>query len=230
MNAEKLEILHRDDLTEGGFAGLREHRLVLGRKVWRQNVDPATWDGIGNFVYLADARFNPKGDTRTHPHKEIDVISIMVEGRIAHEGSLEHGGSLEAYDVQVQRAGGEGFQHNEINPDETRNRMLQLWVTPEQRGQPAGYRKLTPKWGEVMRIYGGTEAETGSFPARTTIDVAMLKAGQSADLKAGGLAYLSKGSAEIDGQQIAEGDLMRGADVKLTATADTQLVIVGVKA
>lgn len=227
MSNTQLEILHRDDLTEGGFAGLREHRLVMGRKVWGLHAEPGSWDGVGNFVYLADARFNPKGDTRMHPHHEIDVISVMADGRIDHEGSLEHGGSLEAFDVQVQRAGGEGFTHNEINPDDTVNRMLQLWVLPEIPGEPAGYKKLTPQWGEISRIYGGAAAETGSFPAQTFIDVAMLKPGQQAELPAGGMAYLSKGAAEIDGLEISEGDLIRGASARLTATKDTQLVLVG---
>ena len=44
-----------------------------------------------------------------HPHKEIDVISVMMEGRVSHEGSLEHGQSLETGQVQVQRAGGRRF-------------------------------------------------------------------------------------------------------------------------
>jgi len=133
----KLEILHRDDLQEGGFAGLREHRLVTNNKLFGRDMGGA-WDGLGNFVYLADARFNPGGETRLHPHHEIDVISVMVEGRIKHEGSLEHGGSISQYEVQVQRAGGEGFTHNEINPDDVKNRMLQLWVLPEKAGEPAG--------------------------------------------------------------------------------------------
>ena len=120
-----IEILHRDDIPLGGFAGLKEHRLVMSPDLFGQHSNPGTWSGIGNFVYLADARFNPKGETRMHEHKEIDVISVMIEGRIDHQGSLEHGQELSAGDIQVQRAGGEGFSHNEINPDDYKNRMLQ---------------------------------------------------------------------------------------------------------
>ena len=86
-----MKILHRDDLILGGFAGLREHRLVTDSRVFGDHKRSEAWDGIGNFVYLADARFLPKGETRFHNHKEIDVISVMVEGRIMHKGSLEHG-------------------------------------------------------------------------------------------------------------------------------------------
>lgn len=104
-----IEVLHRDDLPLGGFAGLREHRLVMDFKAWRNQANPSAWQGLGNFVYLADARFIPKGETGMHPHREVDVISVMVEGRIAHGGTLEHGQELEPFDVQVQRAGGGDF-------------------------------------------------------------------------------------------------------------------------
>ena len=64
--------------------------LVIDPKVFGDTVSGA-WPGIGNFVYLADARFIPNGETHLHPHKEIDVISVIIEGRIAHEGSLHEG-------------------------------------------------------------------------------------------------------------------------------------------
>lgn len=227
MKQQNLEILHRDTLTEGGFAGLKEHRLVMGRKLWGDRSKPEAWDGIGGFVYLADAQFNPKGETTMHGHKEIDVISVMVEGRIAHQGSLEHGGSLDTHEAQVQRAGGEGFEHNEVNPDDTTNRMLQLWVVPEKKGDPAGYKKFSPVWGEKTRIYGGTEVDTGSFASQTTIDVAMLTAGEQIELTVPYLAYVAKGQGLLEGTNVTNGDLIRGADVTFKATTDVQLVLVG---
>ena len=227
MTLQKLEILHRDALTEGGFAGLKEHRLVTGKKLWGDRANPEAWDGIGNFVYLADAQFNPGGETTMHPHKEIDVISVMVEGRVAHQGSLEHGGSLDTNDAQVQRAGGEGFEHNEINPDDTKNRMLQLWVIPEVAGEPAGYKKFSPPWGATSRIYGGTPENTPSFAARTTIDIAMLTAGQSIELSTPYLAYVAKGEGLLESTNLKGGDLIRGADATFVATTDVQLVVVG---
>lgn len=226
MTSQDLEILHRDALTQGGFAGLKEHRLVTGKKLWGDRANPDAWDGLGNFVYLADAQFDPKGETTMHPHKEIDVISVMVEGRVAHQGSLEHGGSLDTNDAQVQRAGGEGFKHNEVNPDETKNRMLQLWVMPEEEGEPAGYKKFSPTWGETVRIYGGTSADTQSFAAQTTIDVAMLSAGQSIELTTPYLAYVAKGDGQFETTDLTGGDLIRGGDGTFTATTDVQFILV----
>jgi len=225
-NTTTLEILHRDDLPLGGFAGLREHRLVQDRRAWGNQRNSQAWDGIGNFVYLADARFIPKGDTGMHPHHEVDVISVIVQGRIAHAGSLGDGQNLVAGDVQVQRAGGEGFRHNEVNPDVTENRMIQLWVLPEEKGQPAGYRVYQPRAGVVTRVYGGRRGQNETFASRTTIDVAMLEAGQEIRFDGLFLGYLTKGRGLANGNEVADGDLLRGEELSFEALEDAQLTVV----
>ncbi|NRA21681.1 MAG: pirin family protein, partial [Oceanospirillaceae bacterium] len=108
-----MQILQRDSLPLGGFAGLTEKRLIKDKKV---GGDSSNWDGLGSFVYLADANYLPYGETKMHSHSEIDVITVMITGRLTHEGSMKDGQSMVANQVQVQRAGGEGFSHNEVNP------------------------------------------------------------------------------------------------------------------
>jgi len=198
-----IEILQRNSLSEGGFAGLKEHRLVKEPGVFGafENAD-GSWPGLGHFVYLADARFMPHGETRMHNHHEVDVISVIVDGRISHQGSLEHGKDLLLNDVQVQRAGGEGFSHNEINPDNEWNRML------------------------LTRIYGGDDSDQTDFPAKTEIDVALLSKDQSIKIDEPFLAYLSRGNGIANGEQVSDGNLFRGNSLDFTATEDTQLVVV----
>jgi len=221
-----MNILRRDDLERGGFAGLREHRLVMGPSAFGDRAAPGTWEGIGNFVYLADARFLPNGETGMHGHKEVDVISVMVEGRIAHEGSLEHGQELSGHDVQVQRAGGEGFSHNEVNPDTDENRMIQLWVLPEHPGEPAGYKRYEAELGKVARVYGGSADQDESYPAQTIIDVALLKQGQKITVASEALAYVTKGEGLANGQVVRDGDLVRSEGLSFEATQDVQLITV----
>jgi redox-sensitive bicupin YhaK (pirin superfamily) len=221
-----VEILHRDDLHRGGFAGLKEHRMVMDPKAFGPHINPGTWAGIGSFVYLADARFDPHGETRMHSHREIDVISVMVEGNISHEGSLEHGQGLNAYDVQVQRAGGEGFSHNEINPDNAKNRMIQIWALPEKSGQPAGYKMYSPKWGEIARIYGGSQDQEETFDSRTLIDVGLLNPEQKVVFELEFMAYLTLGSGTANGEKIEDGDLTRGTRLEFTANEKSQLIVV----
>ncbi len=220
-----IEILHRDNLQLGGFAGLKEHRIVMDPKAFGTHVNPGTWSGIGNFVYLADARFNPKGETHMHDHREIDVISVMVEGRIAHEGSLEHGQELDTFDVQVQRAGGEGFSHNEVNPDEVTSRMIQLWVLPDKQGQPAGYKVYHPKWGELLDIYGGTSEQKETFDSQTFLKVGMLNLRQKFDLGKNFIAYLATGEGMANGIEIHEGDLFRGNNLDFEAKEKSLVII-----
>ena len=227
-----MQVLSKKSLPLGGFAGLTEYRLVTDRRVFGSRKAPNTFDGIGNFVYLADAQFNPHGETHMHPHKEIDVISIMMAGRVSHEGSLEHGQSLLAGDAQVQRAGGEGFSHNEVNPDNTKNRMLQLWVLPEEAGQAAGYKHYTVKDNGVTRIYGGDKNQSETFNSKTTIDVVRLVVGESIKLSDEILAYVSEGKAEFTDNHNSfnaeSGDLIRILDAEITATSNVEIVVIGV--
>jgi len=224
-----MKILKRDSLREGGFAGLKEHRLVKEPKLFgQQENNDGSWPGLGNFVYLADARFMPHGETRMHSHHEIDVISVMVDGNIAHEGSLEHGKNLSGNDVQVQRAGGEGFSHNEINPDDNWNRMIQLWALPEVAGQAADYKVYKPVTGELTRIYGGESNSDVDFPAKTKIDVAVLDNKQQIEVDEPFIAYVTRGKGIANNEPVEEGDLMRGDSITFEAEGDAQLIIVHV--
>ena len=221
-----MEIIHRDELHRGGFAGLRETRMVMDQRVFGNRTEPGTWNGLGNFVYLADAKFLPKGETHLHKHREIDVISVLVEGRIAHEGSLEHGQEMHAGHVQAQRAGGEGFSHNEVNPDDAENRMIQLWVLPERAGDAANYKLYEPQSGELKRIYGGAADQEDTLDSHTLIDVGVLKPEQSISVKGPYAVYLVLGEGVVDGKTVRDGDMLRGEDFEFTASEATQLIVV----
>ncbi|MGF1755933.1 pirin family protein [Vibrio makurazakiensis] len=221
-----MELLTLDQLPQGGFAGLKEKQVVTDSRVFGGRKTAISSNGIGNFVYLADANFLPYGETGMHPHREIDVISVMVKGRISHAGSLEHGQSLEAGSVQVQRAGGEGFAHNEINPDGIPNQMIQLWVLPEIAGEPAGYQVYEPVKGERTRIYGGSASENGPFESKTIIDVVLAEQGQLISHSGSVLAYLSAGSATVNGQEVKAGTLIKTEKLELTAQESSQLILV----
>jgi len=219
-----VQILKRDSLELGGFAGIREHRLIVDPRVFGHN-ESGAWPGIGNFVYLADAKFIPNGETRLHPHKEIDVISLIVDGRISHEGTLEEGKIVETNHVQVQRAGGQGFTHNEVNPDDKENRMIQMWVTPEKAGESAGYKSYSLKQG-ITRVYGGDENQDETFASLTEVNVGLISTNQSISLDGQFLAYVTRGQGELNGKKVSNGDLIRGTDLRFESATDSQIIIV----
>ncbi|WP_372766162.1 hypothetical protein [Pseudoalteromonas sp.] len=85
-----MKLLTKNSLPLVGFAGLTVHRLVTDSRLFGSQKSPLIFEGLGQFVYLADEKFNPFGETAMHPHKEINVITVMLEGTVVHKGSLEH--------------------------------------------------------------------------------------------------------------------------------------------
>lgn len=221
-----MKIIRRNKLRRGGFAGLRETRLVMSPRIFRGQQEAGTSAGIGKCAYLADACFLPYGDTRMHTHKEIDVISIMVDGRIQHEGSLEHGQELQMDDVQVQRAGEEGFSHNEINPDATKNRMIQIWMIPETPGEPAAYQMFQAQAGKRTRVYGGPPEQDETISARTVIDITHLDQGENVKQPGRSLAYVTVGEGICNDETVTEGDLIDTRDFSFKAQRDSKLILV----
>lgn len=221
-----MQVLRFNDLPQGGFAGLIERRFVTDVRLFGRRREPGAVDGIGNFVYLADANFLPHGETGMHSHHEIDVISIMVSGRISHAGSLEQGQELLAGTVQVQRAGGEGFAHNEINPDGVSNHMIQLWVAPDQAGEPAGYRVYAPAKGERQRVYGGPKGQDETFDSRTSMDVVNTVTSQRVSQEGEVMAYLTRGSGTMNGELVSARTLVRVNDLEFVPLEESQLILV----
>ena len=218
-----MHVLHKDSLLLGGFAGLKEHRLVVDKRIGGRD---DTWDGLGNFVYLADAYFDPFGETKMHSHKEIDVISIVLGGDIQHEGSLEHGTALASGQVQVQRAGAQGFAHNEIYPNSSKNRMIQIWVLPETHGEPADYKLYDVEQDKLTPIYGGSKDQSTTFDSHTILEVGRFSRAENINKSGNFLAYITEGDAIVNNTKVKDGDLIRGTDLNFKATSDHAQIIV----
>lgn len=196
-----------EQLPQDGFAGLVERHFVIDQNYFGRSKTLAL-PGLGKFVYLADANFLPLGETHMHSHKEVDVISVMVAGDIEHQGSLGDGDKLSAGSVQVQRAGAEGFRHNEINPNEQHNQMIQLWVLPDELGESAGYKVYQPKPGALTKVYGGEKNQQTTFNSSISISVSNTIEQQSIDITGEVLVYISKGEANINGEFITARSLI----------------------
>lgn len=221
-----MKLIYRNKLRRGGFAGLRETRLVMSPRLFRGHQESGSSPGLGRFVYLADARFLPSGETRMHEHQEVDVISVMVEGRIRHEGSLQDGQELNVDDIQVQRAGGDGFSHNEINPDEDKNRMIQLWVLPENPEQPADYKLYHAEKKGRTRVYGGPADQDDTFPARTVVEIVHVDEGETVKQPGRSLSYITSGVGTSQDTNIREGFLVDTRDFEYKALTDSKLIVV----
>lgn len=112
-----------------------------------------------------------------------------------------------------------------MNPDGKENRMIQIWIKPEQSGEPAGYKLYSLQQG-VTRVYGGDDSQDETFSSQTTLDVGLINATQSISYDGEFIAYVTRGDGILNGTKVTDGDLIRGNDLKFQSTTDSQIIIV----
>lgn len=125
----------------------------------------------------------------------------------------------------MQRAGAEGFSHNEINSGDTHNRMIQLWFEPERPEDSAGYKVYKPVQGEITRAYGGNVEQSETFDSHTLLDVALLNPGQNIDITKPFLAYLTVGEGVVNRESVKCGDLFKDESLQFQAKSNVQLFV-----
>lgn len=97
--------------------------------------------GFGQLRVINDDRVQPGSGFGTHPHRDMEIISYVVEGQMEHKDSTGVAGVISTGDIQVMTAG-KGIFHSEYNHSlENPVRFLQIWITPEQRGLEPGYQQ-----------------------------------------------------------------------------------------
>lgn len=106
---------------------------------------------LGPLLVLADATFAPRSRFPLHPHEEMEILSIVIEGQLSHHGDLAHGTTLGRRSAQLISAR-DGMVHAEGNDTDRSTRMLQIWFRPETHGGPPAYffRDLSPRGRQLV--------------------------------------------------------------------------------
>jgi redox-sensitive bicupin YhaK (pirin superfamily) len=194
--------------------------------------------GWGALRVWNDDTIAPQSGFPPHPHADMEIITYVREGAISHKDSLGNEGRTEAGDVQVMSAGS-GITHAEYNLEDVTTRIFQIWIIPDESGQPPSWgARPFPKGersGRFVALASGFKEDTDALPLRTEARVlgATLKAGDTVDyaLADGRYAYLvpSTGSVEINGIRLDARDGAAIRDEKtlrITAIEDAELVLV----
>lgn len=221
-----MKITKFSELPVDGFAGVRMREVVKDRRWFDSPSSSNNANGIGSLIYLADAEFIPHGDTRMHPHVEIDIVTIVLKGRLLHRGSLRSGQVLNAYDVLIQRAGVGGFMHNEVNPDPERNHVLQIWLVPEQPDLEMDYRLYAAKQNGITRVYGGYQNQREVLPAKTSVDIARLDAGEVLAPEGLTQIYVVEGCVHINDIEAEPGDYLETTNPYCITRSKCLLIVI----
>jgi redox-sensitive bicupin YhaK (pirin superfamily) len=95
--------------------------------------------GWGTLRVINDDTVEPGGGFPTHGHRDMEIVSVVLEGALQHRDSMGNGTVIEAGEVQRMSAGS-GVTHSEFNPSPTaRSRFLQIWIRPRTGGGAPGY-------------------------------------------------------------------------------------------
>ncbi len=175
----------------------------------------------------------------THPHEEMEIITIVLDGEMTHQDSMGNKAAIKAGDVQRMSAG-TGLTHSEFNLADEPVHFYQIWVLPDaQRLEPSyDQRSFTPsQWrNRILPVASGQGLENVvSFHADATIYRGQLDAGNRLDFDntAGRrlFVYLTEGELTLDGLVLSKADQARVDKEKplcLVAGADAEFILVDV--
>jgi hypothetical protein len=179
---------------------------------------------------LNDDRVAPGRGFGSHGHRDMEIISYVLEGALEHKDSIGTGSVIRPGEVQVMSAG-TGIRHSEFNHSKNEPvHFLQIWVLPDRQGLPPRYdQKMFPeseKRGR-LRLVGSPGGREDSIVIHQDAEIfaSLLDAGGTVrhELKAGrkGWVQVVRGAVAVNGEQVRAGDGVAAEnEPALTVTAE----------
>jgi quercetin 2,3-dioxygenase len=178
--------------------------------------------GFGPLRVINEDRVAPGMGFGTHGHRDMEIISYVLDGELAHKDSMGNGSVIRPGDVQRMSAG-RGVMHSEFNHSKSQTtHFLQIWIMPNVSGIAPGYEEkrfeAADKRGR-LRLVASPDGAEGSVTIHQDARVyaGLFDGVESAvlDLAAGRRAYIhvAKGSVRVNGKLLAAGDAAKMTDV-----------------
>jgi redox-sensitive bicupin YhaK (pirin superfamily) len=176
--------------------------------------DP-THMGFRSLRVINDDRVRPGAGFGRHPHRDMEIISWVLSGELAHEDSTGSRAVLKAGHIQRMSAG-TGIVHSEFNGSQTEPvHFLQIWIEPDKDGIPPRFEDLTLTPEDVagrLRLVASPDGRDGSSVIQqdALLYISALTEGQEVSLPiaAGryGWVQVATGSVELNGTKLETGD------------------------
>jgi len=171
--------------------------------------------GFGPLRVLNDDRIAPGGGFPPHPHRDMEIVTIVLDGELEHKDSLGNGSVIRAGDIQYMSAG-TGVVHSEFNPSKDQPvHLLQIWIEPSEKGLPPRYedRKLMAGRPGAWRLLLSGDAKEDSIAIRRDVELrsALVPPGESLAFdpdpaRPGQWLFVLKGEVALAGETLSPGD------------------------
>ena len=176
--------------------------------------DPAHM-GFGPLRVINEDRVQPGMGFGTHGHRDMEIISYVLDGQLAHSDSMGNGSTIAPGDVQRMSAG-RGVRHSEFNPSNTTPvHFLQIWIEPSRAGIDPGYEQTnipaSAKRG-TLRLIASPDGRDGSVMIHqdATVYAALIDGAESArhELAPARRVYVhvARGGVRVNGVVLEAGD------------------------
>ena len=192
--------------------------------------------GFGPLRVINEDRINQDTGFGTHGHRDMEIISYVLEGELAHKDSMGNGSTIVPGDVQRMSAGS-GVRHSEFNHAAAVTHFLQIWIEPNARGIEPGYEQkhfdAVAKRG-TLRLIASPDARDGSVKIHqdTSVYAALVDGAERVThaLAAGRRAYVhvARGKVTVNGTALEAGDAVKASDVAqivLERGADAEVLL-----
>ena len=175
----------------------------------------------------------------THPHRDMEIISYVIEGKLTHKDSMGNESTLERGEVQYMSAG-TGVTHSEYNKHAEDTRILQIWVLPDRKGHTPNYGEYKFKYEDrIGKWLHFVSSKEGDAPIKVNQDVNFyvteIEAGKEMEfeVKEGRQAYVVQieGKSEINSTAMNPRDGLEtiGESLKIAALEKSHILVIEMK-
>lgn len=193
--------------------------------------------GFASIRVINEDRIVPGQGFGTHPHKDMEIVTYIIDGALEHKDSMGNGSVIRAGDVQRMTAG-TGVHHSEFNHSETETvHLLQIWILPEENSLQPGYEQQHFDRKDKLnqwRLIASRDARESSMRVHQAVDLyaSVLEAGHELrhSFAAGqsGFLQIVSGSVAANGEQLTAGDGATIQDVDeliFEATSEAEAIL-----
>jgi quercetin 2,3-dioxygenase len=173
---------------------------------------------FGPLRVINEDRVQPGQGFGTHGHRDMEIISYVLEGALAHKDSTGSSSTIRPGDVQRMSAG-HGVQHSEFNPSSNEGvHFLQIWIQPNVRGIPPSYEEKRFSEAEKrgrLRLIASPDRAEGSVLIRQDARVyaGLFDGAETADLAIGpgrrAYVHVARGAIAVNGVALQAGDALK---------------------